>query len=66
MTTQAPGSDPKIIIVLSVISDLILAALPAIFLRNLQIGLRTKVGLCLLMGLGVLYVYFHGINTSHR
>lgn len=42
--------------VLSVISDLILAALPAIFLRNLQIGIRTKVGLCLLMGLGVLYV----------
>ena len=39
--------------VLSAISDLILAALPAIFLRNLQISLRIKVGLCMLMGLGV-------------
>ena len=42
--------------VLSIIADLILAALPVIFLRNLQIGLRTKVCLCLLMGLGILYV----------
>ena len=49
-------SDHKRLSVLSVISDLVLAALPIIFLRNLQIGLRTKIGLCLLMGLGVLYV----------
>lgn len=51
--------------VLSVISDLILAALPAIFLRNLQIGIRTKVGLCLLMGLGVLYVGLHSNRIHH-
>ena len=49
-------SDHKRLSVLSVISDLVLAALPIIFLRNLQIGLRTKIGLCLLMALGVLYV----------
>lgn len=42
------------IAVLSTISDLVLAALPAIFLRNLQISFRTKVALCMLMGLGVM------------
>ena len=41
--------------VLSVISDLVLAALPAIFLRKLQISFRTKLGLCMLMGLGLMY-----------
>ncbi len=45
--------------VLSVIADLICAALPIIFLRNLQINRRTKIGLCLLMGLGVMYVLQH-------
>ncbi|CAD6579520.1 MAG: hypothetical protein ASARMPREDX12_009274 [Alectoria sarmentosa] len=50
--------------VLSVISDLILAALPAIFLRNIQIGLRTKVGLCLLMGLGVITAVCCAVRTA--
>lgn len=45
--------------VLSVIADLICAALPIIFLRNLQINRRTKIGLCLLMGLGVMYILQH-------
>ena len=49
--------------VLSVISDLVLAALPILFLRNLQIELRTKIGLCLLMGFGVLYV---GLTSSTK
>ena len=42
-------------LVLSIITDLICAALPAIFLRNLQINLHTKIGLCVLMGLGIMY-----------
>ena len=42
-------------LVLSIISDLICAAFPVLFLRNLQIKLRTKVALCALMGLGVMY-----------
>ncbi len=42
-------------LVLSVISDLICAAFPVLFLRNLQIKMRTKVALCSLMGLGVMY-----------
>ena len=41
--------------VLSVFTDLICAAFPIFFLRNLQVKLRTKVALCLLMGLGVMY-----------
>lgn len=50
--------------ILSVISDLILAALPAIFLRNIQIGLRIKVGLCLLMGLGVITAVCCTVRTA--
>ena len=42
-------------LVLSIISDLICAAFPVLFLRNLQIKMRTKVALCVLMGLGVMY-----------
>ncbi len=42
-------------LVLSIISDLICAAFPILFLRNLQIKMRTKVALCTLMGLGVMY-----------
>ena len=42
-------------LVLSIISDLICAAFPVLFLRNLQIKMRTKVALCALMGLGVMY-----------
>ncbi|CAL8582198.1 hypothetical protein XPA_007867 [Xanthoria parietina] len=36
----------------SVLSDLILATTPLLFLRNLQISLRTKLLLCVLMGAG--------------
>ncbi|KAL8871365.1 MAG: hypothetical protein Q9174_002784 [Haloplaca sp. 1 TL-2023] len=36
----------------SVLSDLILATMPLFFLRNLQISLRTKLLLCVLMGAG--------------
>ena len=39
---------------LSTITDLICAAFPTLFLRNLQVKLRTKIALCLLMGLGVM------------
>ncbi|KAL9583140.1 MAG: hypothetical protein Q9203_005204, partial [Teloschistes exilis] len=36
----------------SVLSDLILATMPFFFLRNIQISLRTKILLCVLMGAG--------------
>ena len=40
--------------ILSIITDLICAAFPIFFLRDLQLKLRTKIALCLLMGLGVM------------
>ncbi|KAL8941463.1 MAG: hypothetical protein Q9211_001819 [Gyalolechia sp. 1 TL-2023] len=38
---------------ISIISDFFLSAFPIIILRKVQIGFRDKVGLCLLMSLGV-------------
>ena len=40
--------------VVSIISDFMLSAAPVIILRNLQIEFTSKVGLCVLMGLGVM------------
>ncbi|KAI4202044.1 MAG: hypothetical protein LQ350_002832 [Teloschistes chrysophthalmus] len=40
--------------IISIISDFFLSTFPIIILRKVQIGLRDKVGLCLLMGLGVI------------
>ena len=40
--------------VLSIVTDLVCAALPCIFLRNVQINRKTKIGLCILMSLGVM------------
>ena len=48
------GYVADVFVVLSIITDLICAALPAIFLRNLQISKKTKIGLSLLMGMGVM------------
>ena len=42
------------ITVISIISDFFLSAFPILILRKVQIRLRDKVGLCLLMGLGVI------------
>ncbi len=42
--------------VFSVITDFILASFPILILRTLQISPRTKIALCVLMGLGVMYV----------
>lgn len=59
--------------VLSIIVDLVIAGLPIIFLRKLQINRRTKFGLCLLMGLGVmciplfthpLFIYKHELTVA--
>ena len=41
-------------IVISAISDFMLAAYPILILARVQISLRKKIGLCLLMGLGVI------------
>ncbi|KAF6231633.1 hypothetical protein HO173_010165 [Letharia columbiana] len=40
--------------IISIISDYFLSAFPILILRKVQISLRSKVGLCLLMGLGVI------------
>ena len=40
--------------VISIVSDFFLAAFPILILRKVQISLRSKIGLCLLMGLGVI------------
>ena len=40
--------------VVSIISDFFLSAFPILILRKVQINLRSKIGLCLLMGLGVM------------
>lgn len=39
------------------IADFILAFLPIIFLWDVQMNVRTKVGICILMGMGVLLVF---------
>jgi hypothetical protein len=41
--------------IISIISDLMLALFPIVLLWNVQIALRTKAGLCTLMGLGLMY-----------
>lgn len=38
--------------VFSIVYDFVLAILPVIFLWNVQISLRRKIGICMLMGLG--------------
>ncbi|KAL8720595.1 MAG: hypothetical protein Q9225_002559 [Loekoesia sp. 1 TL-2023] len=48
---------------ISIISDFFLSAFPIIILRKVQIGFRDKVGLCLLMGLGVITGAFSIVRT---
>ncbi|KAL8838515.1 MAG: hypothetical protein Q9176_005067 [Flavoplaca citrina] len=50
--------------VLSIITDLICAAFPVFFLRGLQVSLRTKIGLCLLMGLGLITAVCCAVRTA--
>ncbi|KAL8760418.1 MAG: hypothetical protein Q9199_000042 [Rusavskia elegans] len=40
--------------VFSIVSDFVLAGFPIVLLWNVQLSKRTKVGLCMLMGLGVI------------
>jgi len=40
--------------VISIVSDFFLSAFPILILRKVQISFRSKVGLCALMGLGVI------------
>ena len=51
-------------IVLSIITDLICAAFPIFFLRGLQVRLRTKIALCVLMGLGVMSATLNDLNVT--
>ncbi|KAL8825941.1 MAG: hypothetical protein Q9191_004107 [Dirinaria sp. TL-2023a] len=51
------GQRERIIIsqaLISIISDFFLSAFPILILRKVQISYRSKIGLCLLMGLGVI------------
>ena len=50
--------------VLSVITDLICASFPIIVLRNLQVKSSTKIGLCILMGLGVITAVCCTVRTA--
>ena len=50
--------------VLSVVTDLICASFPIIVLRNLQVKLSTKIGLCVLMGLGVITAACCTVRTA--
>ncbi|KAL8757326.1 MAG: hypothetical protein Q9199_002310 [Rusavskia elegans] len=50
--------------VLSIITDLICAAFPVFFLKGLQVSLRTKIGLCLLMGLGLITAVCCTVRTA--
>ncbi|KAL8812818.1 MAG: hypothetical protein Q9223_002030 [Gallowayella weberi] len=50
--------------VFSIISDFILAAFPIVLLWNVQLSKRTKVGLCLLMGLGVITAIICIVRTA--
>ena len=43
--------------VLSALTDVIIAAFPIFFLRNLKVSFRTKLALCVLMGLGLMYLF---------
>ncbi|MCJ1282468.1 hypothetical protein MMC26_001791 [Xylographa opegraphella] len=40
--------------IISIVSDFFLAAFPILILRHVQINIRVKIGLCLLMGMGVI------------
>ncbi len=52
----ARGYPTKTAKVISIASDFILAGFPVIMLRRVQISLRVKIGICSLMGLGVMSV----------
>ena len=43
--------------IISIVSDFLLALFPIVLLWKVQIALRTKVGLCSLMGLGLMYAH---------
>ena len=42
--------------VISIVSDVILAAFPILILYKVQISFKLKLALCALMGLGLMYV----------
>ena len=50
----------KVLAGVSVLCDWILATLPIVFLWNLQMKVRVKVGICALMGMGYLYDHLRG------
>ncbi|KAI4102224.1 MAG: hypothetical protein LQ339_004749 [Xanthoria mediterranea] len=63
MSTEAMEALVLTQAVISVVSDFAFAALPVFFLWRTQIDFRTKVGLWVLMGLGVLTGFFCLVRT---
>ena len=47
-------SNDSLLEVVSIVSDLVLALLPIYFLRTIQLSQKVKVGICALLGLGLL------------
>ena len=45
---------------LDILTDLVCAGVPILVIRQLQMNKRTKILLCILMGLGVLWELIHG------
>ncbi len=43
--------------VISAVSDFLLSVFPILILYKVQISLQRKIGLCMLMGLGVMYAF---------
>lgn len=49
----------------NILTDLFLAFLPATFLYNLDLTVKKKIGLCLLLGLGAMAAVFAAIKTKY-
>ena len=54
----------KVFLVISVVSDFAFAGLPILLLWNVRIKLKKKIGICFLMGFGVMYLFL--LRTSQR
>lgn len=63
MHTKKPFST-----VISVVSDFVFAGLPILMIWNVRIKLKRKIGICCLMGFGVMYFilrYYQGSGVAN-
>ena len=56
----------KLVTVISAVSDFVFSSYPILILWKLQMKLKTKIALCCLMGVGILYVARLGGNNLER